>query len=205
MKNIYTILFLLFCMSAFAQPPLNAITYTYDAAGNRIQKRNPGSGPSNPGGEAGLLAEVDTTKKTDSVPAKHLLTDNEFIDLVKDDKKSEDKKNNMSVISSSTNIDATNTSDNFINPSITNSSNPNEVVFTISPNPVRDQFTLSQNQSLPDLITSITIYNSQGKIIQTLYNVNTPLVLNVSSYEVGTYYVQIVLKSKTYSLKFIKG
>ncbi|HET6226118.1 MAG TPA: T9SS type A sorting domain-containing protein [Bacteroidia bacterium] len=198
MKTFYLLIFLAFSLGSFAQlGVLKNIEYKYDAAGNRIQKINPGSQQGGGGGggalDPALLAVVDTVPTKDSLK-KELLNDKESIAIVFGDKKNDIKEDQKDHLLPNQTINGNETS-----------SNQDELVFTISPNPVRDQFTLTQNQAIPDLISTITIYNSQGKIVQTFSNVYTPLVISVNSYETGSYYVQVLTKTKAYFLKFIKG
>ncbi|WP_026994179.1 M1 family aminopeptidase [Flectobacillus major] len=83
--------------------------------------------------------------------------------------------------------------------------NENPLSFSISPNPVAHQSTISFQLARPSLVT-LQLYNTQGQLVQTLQNGNLPagnqqISINSQEYPSGEYILQLYVDNTIYTQK----
>jgi hypothetical protein len=73
-------------------------------------------------------------------------------------------------------------------------------VFTLSPVPAKNSLTITSKQDM--IMTSISIYNALGQLVQV--NTNPTETIDVSALKTGNYFIKIISDKGTVSSKFIK-
>ncbi|UPT72240.1 MAG: T9SS type A sorting domain-containing protein [Flavobacterium sp. JAD_PAG50586_2] len=73
-------------------------------------------------------------------------------------------------------------------------------VFSLSPVPAKDNLTITAKQNV--VISSVTIYNSLGQLVQI--NTNPSETIDVSGLKTGSYFIKIISDKGTASSKFVK-
>ena len=82
--------------------------------------------------------------------------------------------------------------------------NNTSVSFDIYPNPAKNEITIDLKNNTGNYINLIYIYNSNGIQMHEQATVNSTVTIDVSSFPVGQYIINIKSNSKTYSKSFIK-
>jgi hypothetical protein len=77
-----------------------------------------------------------------------------------------------------------------------------ESYFTLSPNPAKEILTIDSNQDIA--ISSISIYNVLGQLVQVMPNAKDIKTIDVSSLKSGNYFVKVIADKGTSSSKFVK-
>lgn len=88
---------------------------------------------------------------------------------------------------------------NVYNPLNTNDFEFNDV-YTLSPVPAKDVLNITSKQTV--LISSVSIYNTLGQLVQV--NTNPNQIIDVSGLNAGTYFIKIASDKGTSGSKFIK-
>ncbi|UPT72239.1 MAG: T9SS type A sorting domain-containing protein [Flavobacterium sp. JAD_PAG50586_2] len=73
-------------------------------------------------------------------------------------------------------------------------------IFSLSPVPAKDNLTITAKQNV--VISSVTIYNSLGQLVQI--NTNPSETIDVSGLKTGSYFIKIISDKGTASSKFVK-
>ena len=82
--------------------------------------------------------------------------------------------------------------------------NNTSVSFDIYPNPAKNEITIDLKNNTGNYINLIYIYNSNGIQMHEQATVNSTVTIDVSSFPVGQYIINIKSNSKIYSKSFIK-
>ncbi|WP_445452593.1 FG-GAP-like repeat-containing protein [Flavobacterium sp. 25HG05S-40] len=79
----------------------------------------------------------------------------------------------------------------------------NNGLYSVFPNPAKNQINIQLKDNLNVTLSSVSIYDLNGKVVLTTANVNQPI--NVENLTIGTYIVSVSdTENKTYTQKFIK-
>ncbi len=77
-----------------------------------------------------------------------------------------------------------------------------ESYFSVNPNPAENQLNIITKQNIS--ISSISIYNTLGQLVQVIPNAKVTSIIDVSSLKSGNYFIQIITQKGTSTSKFIK-
>jgi aminopeptidase N len=80
----------------------------------------------------------------------------------------------------------------------------NPFAFTIFPNPAQESLTISFENPVNNSVQSIFIFRSDGTLVENQKSTNSNLMLDVSGYSPGVYFIKATSGSYEYRQKFIK-
>jgi uncharacterized repeat protein (TIGR01451 family) len=74
--------------------------------------------------------------------------------------------------------------------------------FTISPNPAKEILNINSKENIA--VSSISIYNTLGQLVQVIPNAKNTKTIDVSNLKSGTYFVKVISDKGASSSKFVK-